>query len=248
MAPMNGFHKKILLLVAVISLLISVNEIMSANIDSNSLLDPQITVSTKLNDVSQSDIESVKKETRKALTYIPPILGIEYKKNTQIKIVDYGICNAKEDIITVPISHVRDKSSVIIHEVTHIIAKHENNSFFSEGLAVYFQERFGEFHGFPNFSIPLDDLVRKHKNQLLQIAKLKHDNEIFRQVGTEQRRIAYLEAGSFTNFLVVKYGEQKLAELHNSMSLNYKQVYGKEIEKLEVEWKNYVLGNPLIKK
>jgi len=74
---MNGFHKKILLLVAVISLLISVNEIMSANIDSNSLLDPQITVSTKLNGVSQSDIESVKKETRKALTYIPPILGIE---------------------------------------------------------------------------------------------------------------------------------------------------------------------------
>ncbi|MEJ2333414.1 MAG: hypothetical protein P8Y08_11645 [Desulfobulbaceae bacterium] len=83
---------------------------------------------------------------------------------------------------------------------------------------------------------------------MLETAKLKHDNEIFRQVGTEQRRIAYLEAGSFTNFLVVKYGEQKLAELHNSMSLNYKQVYGKEIEKLEVEWKNYVLGNPLIKK
>jgi len=240
---MNGFHKKILLLVAVISLLISV----SANIDSNYLLDQQITVSTKLNDVSQSDIESVKKETRKALTYIQPILGIEYKKNTQIKIVDYGICNAKEDIITLPISHVRDKSAAIIHEVTHIIAKHGNNSFFSEGLAVYFQERFGEFHAFPNFSVPLDDLVRKHKDQLLQIAKLKGDNEIFRQVETEQRRIAYLEAGSFINFLVVKYGEQKLAELHNSMSLNYKQVYGKEIEKLEVEWKNYVLGNPLIK-
>ena len=48
---MNGVHKKILLLVAVISLLISVNEIMSANIDSNYLLDPQITVSTKLNGV-----------------------------------------------------------------------------------------------------------------------------------------------------------------------------------------------------
>jgi hypothetical protein len=244
---MNGVHKKILLLVAGISLLVSVNDIMSAIIDSNYLLEPQITVSTKLNDVSQSDIESVKKETRKALTSIPPILGIEYKKDIQIKIVDYGICNAKRDIMTVPISHVRDKSAAIIHEVTHIIAKHEDNSFFSEGLAVYFQERFGEFHGFPNYSVPLDDLVRNHKDQLLQIPKLKSHNKIFRQVETERRRIAYIEAGSFINFLVVKYGEQKLAELHNSRSLNYKQVYGKEIEKLEVEWKNYVFGNPLMK-
>src|SRR5210317_1413418 len=241
---MNGFHKKILLLVAVISLLISVNEIMSANIDSNSLLDPQITVSTKINGVSQSDIESVKKETRKALAYIQPILGIEYKKNTQIKIVDYGICNAKEDIITLPIFHVRDKSAAIIHEVTHIIAKHGNNSFFSEGLAVYFQERFGDFNVFPNYSVPLDDLVRNYESQLMSFAKLKNNNMIFGQVGTERRRIAYIEAGSFINFLVEKYGEKKLADLHNSKSLNYKEVYGKEIEKLEIEWKVYVLGKP----
>ena len=241
---MNGVHKKILLLVAVISLLISVSGITSAIIDSNYKLDPQITVSTKLDGVYQSDIESVKKETWKALTSIPPILGIEFKKIIKIDIVDYGICNTKGDIVTVPIAHIIDKSAAIVHEVTHIIAKHESNSFFSEGVAVYFQERFGEFCVFPNYSVPLDDLVRSHNDQLLQISKLSNDKEIFRQVETEERKIAYLEAGSFINFLVVKYGEQKLAELHNSRSLNYKQVYGKEIEKLEVEWKNYVLGNP----
>jgi hypothetical protein len=245
---MNGVLKKLLLLVAIIFLLISVNDITSAIIDSNYMLDPQITVSTKLNNVSPSDIESIRKETWKALTSIPPILDIEYKKIIKIKIVDYGICYAKGDIVTVPISHVRDKSAAIIHEVTHIMAKHENNSFFSEGLAVYFQERFGGFHGFPNYSVPLDDLVRKHKDQLLQIQKLKSHNKIFRQIETERRRIAYIEAGSFINFLVVKYGEKKLAKLHNSKSLNYKLVYGKEIEELEIEWKHYVLGNPLIKK
>lgn len=245
---MNGVHTKTFLLVAIISLLFSATDIKPALIESNYLFDPQITVSTKLNDVSQSDIASIKKEARKALTYIPPILGIEYKKNIQVIIVDYGICYEKDEIITLPISHVRDKSADIVHEVTHIIAKHEDNRFFSEGLAVYFQERFGEFHGFPNYSVPLDDLVRNHKDHLLQLQELKDDNEIFRQVETERRRIAYLEAGSFINFLVVKYGEQKLAELHNSMFLDYKQVYGKEIEKLEAEWKNYVLGNSLIKK
>jgi len=240
---------KLLLLVALTSLLFLVNDLRSAIIDRNEMPDQQITIATQLSAVvSQSDIESIKKEIGKALHYIPPILGIEYKKMIKVKIVDNGICDAKGDIVLLPILHLRDKSAVIIHEVTHIIAKHENNSFFSEGLAVYFQERFGEFHGFPNYSVPLDDLVRNHKEQILHITKLKNDNRIFEQFETEQRRIAYIEAGSFINFLVVRYGEQKLAELHNSKSLNYKEVYGIEIQKLEAEWKNYVLGSPLMKK
>ena len=244
---MNGVIKKLLLLVAGIFLLFFVNAITSVIFDRNDMQDSQITVSTKLKDVSQSDIEGVKREAWKALNSIPPILGIEYKKTIKIKIVDYGICNATGGIISVPIAHVRDKSAAIIHEVTHIIAKHENNSFFSEGLAVYFQERFGDFNVFPNYSIPLDDLVRNNESQLMSIAKLKSDNIIFGQVETERRRIAYIEAGSFINFLIVKYGEQKLAELHNSKSLNYMEVYGKEIEELEIDWKGHVLGTPFMK-
>jgi len=240
---------KLLLLVEVISLFFLVNDSGSAIIDSKEMPpDQQIIISTLNAVVSESDIESIKKEVGKAIHYIPPILGIEYKKIIKVKIVDNGICDAKGDIVILPILHLRDKSAVIIHEVTHIIAKHENNSFFSEGLAVYFQERFGEFHGFPNYSVPLDDLVRNYKELLLQITKLQNDNRIFEQFETEQRRLAYIEAGSFINFLVVRYGEQKLAELHNSKSLNYKEVYGIDIKSLEVEWKNYVLGYPLMKK
>ena len=241
---MNGVIKKLILLVAGISLLFLMNAITSVIFARNDKLDSQIAVSTKLNDVSQSDIESVIKEVRKALNFIPPILGIEYKNKSIINIVDYGICNAKGGIISVPLAHIRDKSAPIIHEVTHIIAKHENNSFFSEGLAVYFQERFGEYHVFPNFSVPLDELVRNYEDQLVQIINLNNDNEIFGQVGTERRRIAYIEAGSFFNFLVFKYGEQKLADLHNSRTLNYKKVFGKNIKELEVEWKSYILGEP----
>jgi len=244
---MNGVLKKLLLPVTAISLLFFFNARASAIFDNNDNQESQITVTTKLNNVSQSDIEEVKKEIWKALSSIPPILGIEYKKTIKIKIVDYGICNATGGIIFVPIAHARDKSAAIIHEVTHIIAKHENNSFFSEGLAVYFQERFGDFNVFPNYSVPLDDLVRNNESQLMSIAKLKSDNIIFGQVETERRRIAYIEAGSFINFLIVKYGEQKLAELHNSKSLNYMEVYGKEIEELEIDWKGHVLGTPLMK-
>ena len=80
---MNGVIKKLLLLVAGIFLLFFVNAITSVIFDRNDMPDSQITVSTKLNDVSQSEIESVKKETRKALNFIPPILGIDYKKKNQ---------------------------------------------------------------------------------------------------------------------------------------------------------------------
>ena len=148
---MNKVFKKLLLLVAAIPLLFVVSAITRAIFDNNDMLDSQIAVFTNLKNVSQADIEGVKKEAWKAINSIPPILGIDYKKTTKINIVYNGICNAKEGIVSVPISHVKDESAAIIHEVTHLIAKHKNNSFFSEGLAVYFQERFGGFHGFPNF-------------------------------------------------------------------------------------------------
>jgi len=244
---MNGVLKKSVLPVMAISVFFLVYAITHDILDRHDMPDSQITVSTELRDVSQTDIEEVKREVRKALNSIPPVLGIEYRKITKIKIVDYGICNAEGGIVSVPIAHIRDNSANIIHEVTHIIAKHENNSFFAEGLAVYFQARFGKNHVFPNFSVPLDDLVRNHQNQLIHITKLTNDNEIFNQVGTERRKLAYIEAGSFFNFLVIKYGEEKLADLHNSKTLNYKKVYGKKIKELEAEWKKYILRNTPIK-
>jgi len=246
---MNGVLKRLTLLITAISLLFSVNDLRAAITAGNEMPDQQITVSTELNGVvSHEDIEIIKREVRKALNNIPPILGIEYKKNIQINIIDNGICNAEADIISVPILHARDRSAAIIHEVTHIMANHENNSFFSEGLAVYFQNRFGEFHVFPNYSMPLDDSVRNDQAQLLPITELNTDNKIFEQIGTEQRRMAYLEAGSFINFLVLRFGEEKFAELHNSSSLDYKKVYGIGIDELAIEWESHVLRNPLTKK
>jgi len=203
--------------------------------------DSLVMVKSNIANLSQSDIERVKKEGDKSLNLVCPILGIEKNKRVKIQIVKGGICNAYGGVVSLPIRFVTSKRAAIVHEVTHIIAKHENNRFFSEGLAVYFQERFGEDHGFPNFSgVPLDDLVRRNKDQLMPIKKLMNDNDIFRQVGTERRRIAYIEAGSFINFLVVKYGEQKLADLHNSWTLNYKKIYGKNTKELEVEWNKFV--------
>jgi hypothetical protein len=236
----------LVVLVTVVSLFLLLISIRPTIFDSYVKLDSQIIVSTTgLKNISYSDIDRVKEEVQVALNYIPQILGIEYRGKTRINIIDKGICYADGGIISLSVSHISDNSAPIIHEVAHILTKHEHNSFFSEGLAVYFQEKFGRSDSFPNFSAPLDELVRNYKGQLIDIPKLNNNNEIFGQVGTEVRKIAYLEAGSFFNFLVEKYGEQKLADLHNSESLNYKEVYGKDISKLEDDWKSYLFETPL---
>ena len=242
---MNKIYQVVLFLAAVIALFLIFGAKTAVTFKSDKALEAQIVVSTELKNISQADIDGVKKEAWKALKFIPPILGIDYKKAIEIKIVDKGgICNAIGGIVSLLISHIRNKSAPIIHEVTHVLAKHDYNSFFSEGLAVYFQERFGDNQAFPNFSVPFDDLMARNKDQFIPITRLINDNEIFGQVDTEKRKLAYLTAGSFISFLVEKYGEQKLANLNNSRLLNYKKVYGKGINQLEAEWKIHVFEEP----
>jgi len=240
---MNKHHQRSILFIAVLIIFLLVFHIKkSSPVDDNKILDIQIVVSTKSADVTEDDIEAVSGELKNAIKFIPQILGVKNRKTIKINIVDEGICHTQEDIIFLPIQHIRGKSAAIVHELTHIIARHENNSFFSEGLAVYFQEKYGNLKSFPDFSIPLDDSLRNHKGQLINLSTLKNDNEIFEQFGTEKRRLAYIEAGSFINYLVVKFGEKKLTDLSKSSSLNYKHIYGKTFEELETDWKNFVFG------
>ena len=237
--------QKLFILAVLVSLFIFVRSVTSATTEGNDTVESHITLSAELESLTPDEIEEVKQEVRTALDSISQVLGIEQRKNTKIRIVDRDICYADNDIVSLSISHIRDKSAPIFHEVTHILANHKTNSFYSEGLAVYFQERFGKSDGFPTFSSSLDDSVKNYEDQLLSISRLNTDNKIFEMLGTEQRKIAYIEAGSFISFLVEKYGEKKLVDLNNSSSLDYKKIYGREINVLELEWKNYVLGNSL---
>lgn len=241
---MNEVFQKLWLIALMVTLLSPTGSTPSVIINGIDHHDSQVVVLTELTNVTQADIERVRNEVRIALNTIPQILAVEYKNNAIIKIVDSNICYTTNNTISLSISHIKDKSAPVIHEVTHILAQHQDNSFFSEGLAVYFQARFGATESFPNFSTPLDDLVRDAGHQLMSIPSLTKDNRIFEQVGTEKRRLAYIEAGSFINFLTVKYGAQKLSELHNSRSLNYQKIFGKKLEELAAEWKNYVFRIP----
>jgi hypothetical protein len=209
----------------------------------------QIIISTELKDVSGADIERVRKEAEKALNSIPPILGFEYKKKIQIEIVDNGICRTTPDghVIFLPLWHIKNKRAAIIHEVSHaIVRRHENNSFFSEGLAEFFQAEFGEdIAGVAYYKEPLhlslDDLVIKHRDNLISLSSLRNNNGFYIPLDPETRKLPYIEAGSFIKFLYEVHGGRKLQDLYDTWTLNYEKVYGKKFKELETEWLNYVL-------
>jgi len=156
----------------------------------------QIIIATQLTDVSGSDIERVRKEAEKALNSIPPILGFEYKKKIQIEIVANGICRTTPDehVIFLPLWHIKNKRAAIIHEVSHaIVRRHENNSFFSEGLAEFFQGEFGEdVAGVAYYKEPLhlslDDLVIKHRADLISLSDLRNNNGFYTPIDPEIRK------------------------------------------------------------
>ena len=221
----------------------------SALASAKSLQDSQIVISTDLEEVSDSDIERVRREAEKGLKAIPPVLGFEYSQKIEIKIVDDGICRTTPDthIIILPIWHIRNNRAVIIHEVSHaIVRRHENNSFFSEGLAEFFQAKFGEdIAGAAYYEEPLhlslDDLVIKYRDRLLPLSYLRTNNEVYVPIGQEKRKLAYFEAGSFIKFLYEVHGGHKLQELYATETLSYDTVYGKSFQDLEAEWLRYVL-------
>lgn len=245
----NEVLKRSFLLTVMVVFLFHVSIIMPLISYGKPTQNSQIIISTKLENVTQDDIERVKKEAEIALDSIPALLGIErYKRDIKIKIMKKGPCRTTRDkIVLLGVWFVQNKRAPIVHEVAHVIAdKHKWNKFFNEGLAEFLQDRFGEDAGGITYynepqHLSLDDLVTKYKDSLISLYYLKHNNGVFRlRNKSANRKIAYIEAASFIKFLYEKYGEHKLRDIYHSRNLDYEKVYGKSIQELESDWLNYV--------
>lgn len=211
--------------------------ILDTSLDSHS----EIVFVGKLQKLSAEDLERVRKEALKGINLVSAIFSLDKPSKMRIRFVDYGISTYEVGIVVLPIYQIRRNEAAIVHEVTHVLAKHADNRFFSEGLAVYFQQRFGQDKCFPNFGEPLHEHLRYFSKFIMPIDKIAKNNDIFRpQADHETRRIAYVQAGSFIQWLVEMHGEEKLKELHDSIWLDYDRIYGKSLKELGKEWKAFV--------
>jgi hypothetical protein len=124
----------------------------------------------------------------------------------------------------------KDYSLASKHELAHYYAFHiwgrPANNWFSEGLAVYYDNKWNGYQ--------VDTLARRLKDndKLFPMATLA------RSFYSLDPMIAYPQIGSFTGFLFSTYGKAKLEELWSRGFSNIKTIYGRSLKELEVDWLN----------
>lgn len=129
-------------------------------------------------------------------------------------------------LILIPPHIIQRRFVPLAHELTHVIAGPAADDVLSEGLAVYYQERFGADPAFPNFGDPLDHalpeaLKARYGTQDIAAAVGAFSREfgastdkmvtlsswIYDIDDQDARSLAYIVAGSYVRFLIEKMFE-----------------------------------------
>lgn len=126
---------------------------------------------------------------------------------------------------TVVVFHQQNSSAVSEHELYHVISIDswgKSADWLQEGTAVDADKIWWNY--------PLHNLCNylKSKNLLIPIPNL------IKSFRKENTMISYPQMGSFTQYLIKKYGLSNLKELWKIQ--NFNMVYNKSIEELEKEW------------
>lgn len=127
----------------------------------------------------------------------------------------------------------------MIHEVTHVLAASFNRSnrdrFYDDGLAVYLQHRFGVEPNYPNFGedlyVATVKVAADHGGfiPLAETEATRHASET-----RTSRRLAYLQEGAFTQFLIENYGLNAYFRIYHGEDLE--AVTNKSLNELESDW------------
>lgn len=151
---------------------------------------------------------------------------------------------------------VHHGNAAITHELVHVFAPNQNR-FLAEGLAVFAQwELHPQEHVYPNFGTPLHEAARAS----VELADLAYLDSIATpsrltyatlRSPAEERR-AYIDAGSFVQFLIGRYGSAKFRALYEMTPLTpgrmgdggdpdrWQNVYGKSVSALQNEWAAHI--------
>jgi|GEM_PF-6879687 len=135
----------------------------------------------------------------------------------------------------------------IVHEVTHVLAASYNRKnrdrFFDDGLAVYLQHRFGYEPNYPNFRQDLYVAVAVAAVEHGSLVPLADAEAVRANRETPiSRKLAYLEEGAFTQFLIEKYGLNAYFKIYHGMAP--KDAVGKSMEELESAWVALIEATP----
>ena len=99
----------------------------------------------------------------------------------------------------------------IVHEITHVLAasayRKDRNRFYDDGLAVYLQQKFGPQINYPSLGPDLHvstAALAAEAGGLLPLGECDQARRVTDD--SRKRRLAYLQLGSFTQFLIENLG------------------------------------------
>ncbi len=199
--------------------------------------------------------EIVVPRAHRAFDDVTGFLGLEYDDMIVIDLSDrHGVPNQYANIVNVPANRLAaedgdsDFGISVVHEVTHVVAvsayREHSDRFFDDGLAVYMQWRFGTATSYPDFG---RDLHRETAALAAEVGGFLPlvETEATRRTtrSGDLRRLAYLQEGSFTRFLIEgeadeRQGVEKYLRVYFGESLE--AVYGRDLAALEAAWKEFL--------
>lgn len=202
--------------------------------------------------ISQEQARDFGKKAEKAFIDVTQYLGMNHKKKIRIDISDRNRFpfTTKDKKIILPANRIRGdaggppeiagRGPCIAHEITHVVASKRRPPFhyLDEGLAVYMQEKFGDDKSWPNMGIDVHELTARMMKDANKRVPLKKGAELKRGSDDTIRRLVYLQEGSFSRFLIEKYGLQNYLLVFKGKS--YKKIYKKGFDDIEKEWRQFI--------
>ena len=195
-------------------------------------------------DVDRAAVERVVvPRAHRAFDDVTSYLGIDYPGTIIIHLANqHRIPRQWRNNIYLPADRVEGESRFglsVVHEITHVVAisayRREPNRFYDDGLAVYLQSRFAAVSSFPEFGNDLHQetvATAEAEGGFLPLATTERIRQTTRSAS--ERRLAYLQEGSFTRFLIESRGLEDYLRVYYGESLD--TVYGLDLEALEAEW------------
>ena len=136
----------------------------------------------------------------------------------------------------------------IVHEVTHVLAasfaRERRDRFYDDGLAVYLQHRFGFAPNYPDFGQDLYVAVAKTAKEYGVLVPLTEAEAVrANRENSVGRKLAYLQEGAFTQFLIENYGLDDYISIYQGA--DPKEVTGSTFAELEAAWAEMIRVTPL---
>ncbi|SHJ31929.1 hypothetical protein SAMN05444401_2735 [Clostridium amylolyticum] len=241
----------------------TVKESKEKNAKINSLKSEDIKIDiTAVNvELSENLINETRKKAQQAVLDVVKYFDFDTIDDYSVHVRENGIGYSSGNITMLNKWMLESNHALIVHELTHVLCNSNTSmsagsKFFTEGIAVLMQEKYGDkavepfidgsTKEFARVSVEDSiDLIKVNYTSLQQL--IDNDGEFYEGLDKNltaekkiKRKNAYIQAGTFFIFLDKVYGREKIKKLYySSEKLDFKGAFGKELDELEKEYIKY---------